>query len=212
MEMLGEAAPLPGFRLSQTESYLLRREMVLRAWATRAAVETGDVRNMPTSLALDVLSLNTPASACVHESVRNAWVQSVQSIAASTTPFLTGTDLLPIWTRIRGSACNQQISATQKVMLDFLEAVAQRNAASIVERGSSLLNDGILRTADGRADILLAVVVTLLGQGKTLEAATLLQANQPLVESRLETDLPLRLTQATTVARLRKRTVPSHAN
>jgi spermidine synthase len=202
LELLGEPGPTPGARVSKTESFLLTRDRTEQAFALLKALNARDVSGLPPAAAIDVLALQAAAKDCPNDTVRDAWYQAVRSLAARTTPYVPASELESAWTVLRGGACAAAATSEQRAWLDFHEAVAGRKTAAIIERGSAMLRDSVMRTADERAEVLFAVAASLLGENRNLEAAQLLQADIALVESRRDTDLAARLLEAIALTRL----------
>ncbi len=207
LELLGEPGPVAGARVSAMDSYLLTRDRSQQAFAMLAALVSRDVRDLPPDAAAEALTLLAAAKECAHDSVRDAWFRAVRSIAARTTPYVAATELAPTWRALRAADCVGSASASQRAWLDFHEAVALRDTGAIVERGSAMLQNSVPHSADDRAEVLFAVAATLLGAGRDLEAAQLLQADIALVEARRDTDLAARLLEATALTRLTRRPV-----
>jgi spermidine synthase len=114
---------------------VLSRQAVL----VRDAVVSGKLERLSQPQSIEVTVIHAPAKQCADIGVQRAWRDAVKSIAVRTTPYLSGSELEPMWNSIAATPCYHSPAEIQKLWADMLAAVSRRDAAAIVSNGTLLL-------------------------------------------------------------------------
>ena len=201
-ELLGEPGLVSGARPSSNVRFYSRQDDAQEALAIRAALASGDLSLLSPDLAKNVLTIKTPASSCAQPGVALAWFQSVAATGTQTTPFLSADDLQPVWQSIEASPCFASASPADRIRLDFFKSVALRDRGRIISLGLALLAEKDSLPMAARAEVLLAVSASMLGENRSGDSIKLLEDNLALINSRRDSDLGLRLVESIAVAHL----------
>ena len=94
---------------------------------------------------IEVAAIHMAREQCADAEVRRAWRAAVKKIADYTTPYLSGSELDPMWSSVAATACYRESSELQRQWADLLAAVARRDAAAIVRSGSCSWSSPIRR-------------------------------------------------------------------
>ncbi|HEU4780070.1 MAG TPA: hypothetical protein VFS58_09325 [Steroidobacteraceae bacterium] len=196
LELLGEPGPPANPARSSDVNFLARQEMVQGALALRDALETGALNRMTVAEGKDLLAIDTPKALCDKPGVAAAWLHAVRAVANRTTPYLPAPDLVPIWQVIRSSDCFAQAIGVNRMMLNYLEALAKRDRQAVVTHGSALLVDPKAISPGTRVELVIAVAAALLGGPDPQAGVTFLKGHIELVDRERAGNLGMRLVEA----------------
>jgi predicted membrane-bound spermidine synthase len=103
----------------------------------------------------------------------DAWTKSALRVAKALNPYLAADDLAPVWARIMGSACYEQLDEFQRRWIALFQAVGARNAARMAELATPLMATERPLIADAREYLLLAAMTGLVASGHNAKALEL---------------------------------------
>jgi hypothetical protein len=103
----------------------------------------------------------------------DAWTRSVLRVAKALNPYLAADDLAPVWARIMGSACYEQLDEFQRRWIALFQAVGARNAARMAELATPLMATERPLVADAREYLLLAAMTGLVASAQNAKALEL---------------------------------------
>lgn len=121
-------------------SSLLAADVVGRsAVVIRDAVVSGKLEHVAEPAALGIATIHATREQCADIGVRRAWHHAVKQVAAHTTPYLSVSELEPMWNSVAATPCYRESSEIQRQWPDLLAAVARRDATAVVRSGTLLL-------------------------------------------------------------------------
>jgi len=202
LDLMGEPALVTTPIRSSAKQFLFRQTSAQQALDRIAGFVNGGLSALPAGAAGEILVIGSPAAVCTREGAGEAWAESVRSMAASTTPYLPVENLQALWRSIQSSPCFAQLSDDSRLQVEFLHALALRDRAAIVERGSRLLHDARTSSIEIHAEVLAAVTASLLGNHDDRTLAALLGQEQTFFTDNVPNILPLRLVWAAAFQRL----------
>ena len=156
---------------------------------------------MSVALGKDLVAIASPKTLCAQPGVARAWLDSVQSIATKTTPYLAAEDLTPVWQAVRSSACFAPAKGNDRTLLDYLESLARRDRSS--DRRAWIGATRCIRRIGGRRTIrrCRCCCGCVARRARTRKPGIeLLKREIDLVNRQLEVNLPLRLVEAIALA------------
>jgi hypothetical protein len=162
-----------------------------KADVVRDAVISGKLEHLGHPVSVEVAAIHMTREQCADPDVRRSWLGAVKEIAMQTTPHLSATRLAPMWSSVAATACYRESSAIQKQWVDLLAAVARRDAAAIVQNGSSLLGQPDSALLTEREYLVIALAAAHLQLGDAGQASAVL-ATIPADSRYLPYRLPLR--------------------
>jgi hypothetical protein len=133
------------------------------------------------------------------------WVNALSEVMELAAPYLRGDDLVPLFTSARKSACWGTLDPGARNRIDFLEAVAVRDVARIVELGASVLDQRVRYRTGERADQLSAAMAAALATGSVDKARSLHDRHWGTLTPEEQRTLPMRLVEAHLRDRERRR-------
>ena len=184
-------------------SPLLSDSLARRALPVRDAIVGGQVASIEPATALNVLALRASAQQCLDPGVQKAWFAAVRGVAELTTPYLTATELQPMWQGIIAGPCYRAADEPHRVWVDLVAAIALRDASGIVQAGQLVLARQQHFTPTELTFVVAAVAAAQIHVGDLRQAAQLLERTWTALDHSQSYSLPLRqlLTIAQTGAR-----------
>lgn len=172
--------PAPLFPTRIHEPGLTRFENMARhANSLALAASSGDTAGLPVDSVRDILLLATPVADCRREGVTQAWLDAVWRIARITTPTLGAPQLRPLWERISQQPCAAALTEDEQQWLQFMQAVALRDAFQVGNLGRGLLEgEYIFQSQEELAFAAQATLSALLGLGNATEARKVMEAHR----------------------------------
>ena len=130
------------------------------------------------------------------EGAQVQWVNALSQVMEVAGPHLRGEDLAPLFAMARKSACWRSLDAGARNRIDFLEALAVRDAKRIVDLAAQLLDDPIRYRPGERAEQLSAGVSAALATGRIDVAQALLDRHRATLTAEESRTLPMLLVEA----------------
>ena len=183
------ANPLPS-------SPTARDARVRHALAMRRALASGNLEDLDAVSTVTALVLRTSASQCNDSQVQKAWKLAARNVGAMTATYLSPSELAELWSSVRSTPCYRETSGPHKAWADLLAAVATRNTAEIVARGTPLLEPASSLSRDERTYLASVLATAYIGSGDMQQARTLLAAQWDELDHGGELSLSLRALQA----------------
>lgn len=124
----------------------------------------------------EVALLSATAAQCQAQGTRRAWMDTVFRMARTTTPALSEGQLRTFWTALLSKSCATNLAGAEETWLQFLQAVALRDAPRVLRLGKSMLEGSFV--FDSREQLSYAVEATTsaaVSQGDRETAHRLLQ-------------------------------------
>lgn len=115
-----------------------RDRITADAVALHRAIVQSDSAAVPRGMSLQLLALHAPANDCAKPGIQRVWLSSVFDIASLTTGPLSAAELKAMWAAILQTPCAQSLQASDRQLLEFFEAVAQRDAQRTIALGEPL--------------------------------------------------------------------------
>jgi len=174
--------------------FFTRHEMALAAKVILDAVAAQDPARAPEDLRDYVAALRASAADCANPEARTSWLNAVHAVAASTTPFLTLEDRVPLWQVIREQGCITTLSSAESHWLGLIDASAHADIAGMAAHGEKLFIAPL--PALSGSQVLEGLITTASAQtanGVSHEARGLLQAYVPNLQNAGDYALALRL-------------------
>ena len=176
--------------------FLTRHRLAIDAQAIMRALAAQDAALAPANTRAALAQLPASASDCNNDVTRNAWLESVHTLAARTTRFLTVADRAPLWQAVRAAGCVSTLQPAESAWLGLLEAAGRGDTPGIAAEGERLFTSAQLPALNGE-QVLEALISTANAQiavGKSADARALLEANVPNLRNPGNYALALRLT------------------
>jgi spermidine synthase len=202
LELIGEPALAVTPTRSSTPSFLLRQGLAQKALEVSVGLENGNLSGLAADMASQVLIVQSPQEACAKQGVGSIWIEALREIAGNSTPYLPVEALRPMWRAIQSSPCVANLTDEQRREVEFLHAVATRDRAAIVELGSRVLRESGSMPAQMRAQVLAAVVASLVGLQDDENLDNLMREEFDFLVENVPDNLSLRLVQAVAFERL----------
>ncbi len=174
--------------------FFTRHEMALAAKVILDAVAAQDPARAPEDLRDYVAALRASAADCANPEARTSWLNAVHAVAASTTPFLTLEDRVPLWQVIREQGCITTLSSAESHWLGLIDASAHADIAGMAAHGEKLFIAPL--PALSGSQVLEGLITTASAQtanGVSHEARGLLEAYVPNLQNAGDYALALRL-------------------
>ena len=140
------------------------------------AVVSGKLEHLAHPASIEVAAVHMTREQCADADARRAWRQSIKKIADYTTPYLSVSQLEPMWSRVTATACYREPDPGQKPWADMLAAVARRDAAAIVHNGTLLLEQPDPALVGEREYLVMALAAAHLQLGEAERARAALAA------------------------------------
>jgi predicted membrane-bound spermidine synthase len=176
--------------------FLTRHRLAIEAQSLMRALATQDAALAPANTRPALEQLRASASDCNSDVTRDAWIDSVHTLALRTTRFLTVADRAPLWQAVRTAGCASTLTPAESAWVGLLEAVGRGDTRGIAAEGERLFTSANLPALDGE-QILEALISTANAQiavGKSTDARALLDAYLPGLKNPGNYALALRLT------------------
>jgi spermidine synthase len=164
-------------RIPASATGQLSRDVYVRAGRRiRDALQNGGTDGLEPALARDVLLTNMSAAQCREPKARDTWRRAVRELANMTGPYLTADELELMWRSVRERACYRDFAGSHRQWVDFLAAVASRQADAIIATAGVLLStEGERSTDEEHALLIIATSAARLSRGEVAEARELLE-------------------------------------
>jgi spermidine synthase len=178
-----------------------REVLVSRAKIVAMSFATGNVNDLPPTLAASANMLNVETEACRDPGNRRAWLAAVLELSGQTSSYLPYSELLPMWRAIQSSGCYASATLAERIWPDFLHAVARRDRPEIARLGTELLQRQMVRTRSDEAGLVLAAVAaSMYGSGNIGAAGDFIRAWSLMLGDRDPHALALRILAAAALA------------
>jgi hypothetical protein len=184
------AAPAPSINSAIAADRLARK-----AGLVRDAAISGKLEHLSHPISTDVAVIHMTHEQCADSDSRRAWLAALKAIAVQTTPYLSASQLDPMWNSVATTACYRESSEIEKQWVELLAAVARRDATAIARSATALLEqpDSALLTDPEYLVIALASAQLRLGDVERARAAL---ASVPADSEQQTYSLPLRQLRA----------------
>ncbi len=173
-ERILSGANVPSIKSSMTADVLSRQALV-----TRDAVVSGRLESLAHPALIEVATIHMAREQCADAEVRRAWRAALRKIADYTTPYLSGGELDPMWSRVATTSCYRESSGVERQWADLLAAVARRDAAGIVRSGTLFVEQPDPTLIAEREYIVTALAVAHLQLGEVARARATLASIPP---------------------------------
>jgi spermidine synthase len=120
-------------------TFLSRDRAVQRSFYIRRAITEGNLTQLDALTVSALMVLDASASQCTSPEGRSAWLGSIRFVSDTTAPYLTATELAPLWDKIASGPCYRAVSSDNRMWVDLYRAVAARDAPAVVRVGTALL-------------------------------------------------------------------------
>jgi spermidine synthase len=140
------------------------------------------------------LLAHTLASGCDAGQVQ--WVNALSDVMDLAGPYLSATDLAPLFTAARRSPCWGALDGGARERIDLLEAVAMRDPARIASTAARVLDQRVRYRAGERADQLSAAMAGALASGNVVLAHALHDRHRASLTPEEQSALPMQLVEA----------------
>jgi spermidine synthase len=156
-------------------SFLSRDEGVRRSLAIRRAITEGALSDLDPKTVGALMTLDASPSQCASTDGNAAWLVSTRFVSDATAPYLTASELAPIWAKITSSPCYRAVLSETRMWADLFRATAARDAAEIARVGTALLQERPSRAKDELSYLTIAIALADIRMGDPAEASGLLQ-------------------------------------
>jgi hypothetical protein len=133
--------------------------------------------------------------------VQDTWTTAARNVGALTAAYLSPSELVDVWNSIKSMPCYGAASGEPKAWADLLEAVAARNAAEILRRGTPLLEQANSLSRDELTYLTTVMAAAHIRMGQASQARRLLAAQWGGLDHQGEFSLSLRELHALAQAR-----------
>jgi predicted membrane-bound spermidine synthase len=159
---------------------LYRDQAVRRSLYIRRAITEGTLTQLDAMTVNALMVLDANASQCASPEGRTAWLSSIRFVSDTTAPYLTATELAPMWAKIASSPCYRDVSSENRLWADLYRAVAARDAPAVVRVGTALLQGSPSRSKDEFTYLTTAIALADVRTGdlKAANSVLLSQWNQ----------------------------------
>jgi hypothetical protein len=135
----------------------------------------GTLTQLDTVAVSQLMVLDASSGQCASPEGRSAWLKSIRFISDITSPYLTATELAPVWAKIASSPCYRGVSSDDRMFADLYRAVAARDAPSVIRVGTALLEGTASKSTDELTYLTTAIALAQVRTGDLQAANSLLQ-------------------------------------
>jgi hypothetical protein len=164
-----DSTPEPSERTS-----LSRDEAVRRALYIRRAITEGTLTQLDSMTVSALMVLDANTSQYTSPEGRTTWLKTIRFVSDATSPYLTATELAPVWAKIASSPCYRDASGENRWWADLYRAVAARDAPTVARVGTALLEGSPSRPKDDFTYLTTAVALAHVRTGDLNAANTAL--------------------------------------